>query len=117
MTAPARLLPAPGLVYLLHFDQPYVGQRRNGRGKVQTCRHYVGWTGYDIEQRLEHHASGRGARIMQVVTDAGIAFSLARTWIAGRNFERRVKRWGKSKDLCPICNPGRAYNYLAQEEG
>lgn len=91
-------------VYLLHFDRPY-----------QHARHYVGWTGYDLDQRLAHHTSGRGARLMQVVTAAGIGFEVARTWPgASRAFERRVKRWGGAARLCPLCCPT-AGNRLALE--
>lgn len=58
----------PGTVYLLHFDQPY-----------RHARHYTGWTS-DLESRLADHRDGRGARLMSVIREAGIGFSLARTW-------------------------------------
>ena len=35
-------LALPGVVYLLHFDQPY-----------QHARHYTGWTGDDVPVRLD----------------------------------------------------------------
>jgi hypothetical protein len=33
----------------------------------------------------------------------GIGFELARTWDGGRDVERRLKSWHKSRLLCPIC--------------
>jgi predicted GIY-YIG superfamily endonuclease len=81
------------MVYLLHFDQP-----------LAHARHYVGWCAYDLEQRLEHHVTGHGARIMQVLTERGIGFQVARVWPgAGRDFERRLKRWKGSGQFCPLC--------------
>lgn len=99
-------LPCPGQVYLLHMDTPYVGARRNPQAKrLGIVQHYLGWTGYDIEHRLEDHAAGRGARLMQVITQAGITFQLARTWPAGRTYERRLKNQKNARRLCPLCNP------------
>jgi hypothetical protein len=91
------IAPAAGypLCYLLHFDRPYCH-----------ARHYLGWTGYDLEQRLEHHVTGRGARLMQVITAAGIGFQVARVWPgATRAFERRLKGYGSAARLCPLCHP------------
>lgn len=91
----------PGIVYLLHFDRPYVG--RNGRGKAQ---HYLGWAQKDLRARLDQHATGAGARLLAVIYAAGIGFELARTWApATRNDERALKRQGSRAKLCPICHP------------
>jgi predicted GIY-YIG superfamily endonuclease len=38
-----------GIVYLLHFDQPY-----------KHARHYVGWTARNVKRRLAEHEAGRG---------------------------------------------------------
>lgn len=78
-------------VYLLHFLQPY-----------HHARHYLGKTD-NLEIRLAEHRSGQGARLTQVTRQAGISFVLARTWEGGRDLERKLKRWHKSPDLCPIC--------------
>ena len=67
----------PGVVYLLHFDQPY-----------QHARHYTGWTGDDVPVRLERHATGRGARLMTVIHEAGIGFILVRLCEGTRDTER-----------------------------
>jgi len=52
------------MVYLLHFDSPYFH-----------ARHYLGWTSLPIETRLDHHRTGHGARLLQVITEAGINFT------------------------------------------
>jgi len=78
-------------VYLIHFDCPY-----------KHARHYLGYTG-DLEARLKAHASGNGSRLMEVITEAGITWRLARTWAGGRDIERRLKRQKNSPRLCPIC--------------
>jgi hypothetical protein len=57
-----------GVVYLVHFSEPY-----------RHARHYTGWT-VDLEARLAEHRAGRGARLLQVVAQAGIGWTLARTW-------------------------------------
>jgi predicted GIY-YIG superfamily endonuclease len=81
-----------GTVYLLHFDRPY-----------QHARHYLGWT-TDLNTRLAEHGSGRGARLLQVVTEAGIGWQLARTWTGvTRRRERQLKRQGGSARRCPAC--------------
>ena len=91
----------PGIVYLLHFDRPYIG--RNGRGKAA---HYLGWAERDLQARLDAHATGTGARLLAVLFSAGIGFELARTWApATRNRERQLKRQGSRGKLCPICHP------------
>ena len=70
-------------VYLLHFDRPY-----------QHAAHYLGYSPR-IAERLDLHAAGRGARLTQVVRDAGIGWQLARVWPkATRRDERRLKNRG-----------------------
>ena len=44
----------------------------------------------------------RGARLLEVITAAGIRFTLARTWPGTRNLERRPKNRGGHARLCPI---------------
>ena len=55
-----------GVIYMLHFDQPY-----------RHARHYVGWTD-DLLDRLDTHARGHGARLVAVIWHAGIGFTLVR---------------------------------------
>ena len=81
-----------GLVYLLHLDPPY-----------RHARHYLGWT-RDLAARLEAHRAGQGARLMEVVKQAGGSFSLARTWPGGRDRERAIKDRHEAPKLCPECS-------------
>lgn len=67
---------------------------------------YLGWT-TDLEQRLQAHAVGRDARLMQVVRERGLTFVLARSWPGGRDLERRLKRRKEGPRLCPICAAAR----------
>lgn len=89
------------IIYLLHFDTPY-----------KHARHYLGCTTRPLRARLLEHASGNGARIMEVISQAGISWTLARTWkVPGRKWatgwamERKLKSRHNSPLLCPICNP------------
>jgi hypothetical protein len=83
-----------GVVYLLHFDRPF-----------GHARHYTGWvtTRTYLLPRLGAHTDGVGARLMQVIAEAGIGFRLARTWDGGRTRERQLKRQGGASRRCPIC--------------
>jgi predicted GIY-YIG superfamily endonuclease len=78
-------------VYLLHFSENY-----------KHARHYLGCTD-DLEERLTRHRQGRGARLVEVITEAGLEFQLARTWHGGFELERQLKRQKNSPRLCPIC--------------
>jgi hypothetical protein len=82
-----------GTVYLLHLDPPY-----------KHARHYTGHAEPGrLHARLAAHAAGSGARLMQVVKDAGGSFRLARTWPGGRTRERELKDRHDAPRLCPIC--------------
>ena len=89
-------------VYLIHFDTP-LGDLANSHGQAQ---HYLGSTD-DLKARLERHKQGNGARIMQVVSEAGISWQLVRTWEGGREMERKLKRQHNAPRLCPVCRLGR----------
>lgn len=81
-----------GTVYLLHFVTP-----------LKHARHYTGWT-TDLDGRLASHRAGTGARLMSVVKEAGIDWSLARTWPGvDRNYERALKNQGGASRMCPLC--------------
>jgi len=79
------------MVYLIHFDRP-----------LSHAKHYLGFT-EDITSRLEAHAAGQGARLMQVLKERGITWRLARTWDGDRRLERQLKNRKESPRLCPIC--------------
>lgn len=80
-----------GTVYLLHFSRPY-----------RHAKHYLGFT-TDLPQRLDEQAKGQGARLLQVIVEAGLTFEIARTWQGTRKDERRFKNRKCAPRLCPIC--------------
>ena len=82
-----------GTIYLLHFSAPY-----------KHARHYTGWT-TDLAARLRDHHAGNGARLIAVITAAGITFTLARTRPGSRGDERAIKRCGGAVRYCPVCTP------------
>ncbi len=97
-----------GTVYLLHFDQPFVGAPSRPDARRQIARHYTGWTA-ELDRRLVEHASldDHGARLLAHVAAAGIGWQLARTWEnVTRRRERAVKNQGATR-FCPICRAER----------
>jgi predicted GIY-YIG superfamily endonuclease len=78
-------------VYLLHFERRY-----------KHAGHYLGYT-RDLEARIRAHRLGQGARLMEVIAQAGIPFVVARTWEGGRDMEMALKTWKNGPKLCPIC--------------
>ena len=78
-------------VYLLHFSEPY-----------RHARHYIGYA-TNLDRRLAQHRAGTGARLLEVIDQAGITWELARVWDGGRDLERHLKNWHKARQLCPIC--------------
>jgi hypothetical protein len=108
-----------GVIYLLLFDRP-IGDLSNPRGFAS---HYTGWT-LDLPARLAAHAAGRGARLMEVVGEAGIGWQLARVWPGTRTRERSLKGSGGAARRCPICQltrlglaPARPADIFAFEVG
>lgn len=92
----------PGTIYLLHFE---VALQRAGTVGVQ---HYLGWClEGEEERRLCEHTKGQGARITAAAGRLG-QLLLARSWAGDRYLERRMKRRGRFRDLCPICQEGLA---------
>lgn len=77
------------MVYLVCFDRP-----------LSHARHYLGYCNdkeESLEQRIERHRRGDGAKILRAVTQAGIGFKVVRVWEDGdRELERRLKRRKKS---------------------
>jgi predicted GIY-YIG superfamily endonuclease len=92
---PREPAPPTSVVYLVQFTRPY-----------RHARHYTGWTA-DLESRLAEHQAGRGARLLQVITQAGIEWTLARTWQGTRERERQLRRQGGVSRRCPICRANR----------
>ena len=85
------------MVYLIHFERPY-----------QHARHYIGYTD-NLDQRIhDHECNAHGARLLQVVREAGIHFVVVRTWPDGDPaLERKLKRQKKAWMLCPMCKAER----------
>lgn len=82
------------MVYLIHFEKPYY-----------RAQHYIGYT-KDINARLIIHWKGNGSPLLKAVKKAGIKYSVVRMWgDADGNFERKLKKRKKARELCPICNP------------
>ncbi len=79
------------IIYLLHFHRP-----------IHHARHYLGITS-DLAGRLATHAAGQGARLMAVVKERGIGWTLARTWAGTRKDERRLKDRNDMPRVCPLC--------------
>lgn len=79
------------MVYLICFDRPY-----------KHARHYLG-SAEDVRKREDVHLAGSGARLLQVVNQAGISWSIVRLWYGGRDRERELKRWHSGVKLCPRC--------------
>jgi predicted GIY-YIG superfamily endonuclease len=86
--------------YLLHFETPY-----------KHARHYLGST-QNLQARLMQHQSGTGARLMEVITQAGIRWHVARTWEGGRDVEQILKTQKNSPRLCPTCQQQRLTNRI-----
>jgi predicted GIY-YIG superfamily endonuclease len=82
-----------GTIYLLCFSEPY-----------KHARHYLGFS-TDLQSRLADHTNGTGARLLEVIKQAGLSFQLARTWQGTRKTERSLKNRKATPRLCPVCNP------------
>lgn len=80
-----------GWIYLIHFNKPY-----------EHAEHYMGFT-KNVDRRMLRHVAGRGARLMQVIEDAGITWKISRVWYGDRYLERRLKKQGGHARKCPIC--------------
>jgi predicted GIY-YIG superfamily endonuclease len=86
-------------VYLLHFHSPI--------SPDHTTQHYVGIATKTLQERMEAHAKGSGARLTQVALERGIGWTLVRTWPEGsRTLERAIKKARHVPDFCPVCRPG-----------
>ena len=94
-----RSKPQGGFVYLAHFSTA-----------LHHARHDLGFC-TDLAQRMAQHRAGSGARLMEVVRDAGIEWKLVRVWHGDRGLERRLKRRKNTpSQLCPVCRGEVAYD-------
>jgi predicted GIY-YIG superfamily endonuclease len=70
------------------------------------ARHYLGSSSH-LDERLHLHKNGNGARLMEVIGDAGIGWKLALLWECDSKeeslaLERRLTHWHGSNQFCPI---------------
>lgn len=93
---------APGTLYLLCFERA-LGDVSRPR---MSARHYLGWTnGVSVEERVQRHLAGGGARIVAAAAKAGIGVEVVWTSPGTRNDERRLKNAGHfGERLCPRCS-------------
>ena len=88
----------PGTVYLICFNRPY-----------RHARHYTGYSEH-LDKRLTDHLCGQGARLMEIVTEAGIEWKVTRTWKGDRSLERHIKNRKDAPRICPRCAGKQALN-------
>lgn len=82
-----------GIVYPLHSDPPF-----------KHARHYIGWTRFDVQGRVQYHVDGRGSRLVYAAVLTGCDIKIARTWKdQDRNLERTLKNRKNAPGLCPLC--------------
>lgn len=86
------------VTYLVHLDQALGSTRPRGR-----AQHYLGTT-INLDQRLQTHREGRGARMLAAAVQRGIGFDVVRTWPGGRDVERRLKAQRNAPRMCPRCS-------------
>lgn len=87
------------MVYLIHFETP-----------LHHAKHYIGWTRNKrtFVKRIEYHRNGHGAKILNACNKMGIDWDVSRVWDDGdTGLEKRLKRWHKSSQLCPVCKGGK----------
>jgi hypothetical protein len=72
----------------------------------------------DLDHRLAQHQRGAGARLVEVITQAGIGFRVARLSPgASRARERSLKNSGGAARRCPICKQERqAHRHDRQQQ-
>lgn len=90
----------PGVIYLLHFDQP-LGDPSRPR---MSARHYVGWSmERTVVRRIREHREGRGASITRAAVARGIGMQVVAVTRGTRNDERRLKNNGHHDERCVLC--------------
>ena len=79
-------------------QRPYPARARTN------CRQVQHWT-EDLLHRLDRHAADNGARLVEVIWQAGIGFTLIRICEGTRRTERAIKNAGGAVRYCPACTP------------
>ena len=81
-------------VYLIHFEEKY-----------HHAGHYLGYSKH-LWFRIICHRANTGAKLLKAVNQAGIEWTVVRTWpVDSQELERKLKSLKNSPRLCPICNP------------
>jgi len=84
-------------VYVIHFNQPY-----------RHAKHYTG-IAKNIKSRMREHASGNGARLLQVLKENNIGFKYSiikefPDFSSAHTYEKYLKtKIKKPQRYCPIC--------------
>lgn len=97
------------MIYILHGEEPLAVQKNGHRPQ-----HYIGWsaTTSTLWRRVRHHRMGTArCKYTEAMHKKGIDLVVARVFVDGdRTHESMIKNKIKNgRELCPICNPGRAY--------
>lgn len=79
-----------GTIYVFRFSEP-LGDPERPRC---SARYYVGWTEKEVEERLQDHLAGRGAKITAAAVAQGIELEVIWTQPGTRLLERRIKLTG-----------------------
>lgn len=82
-----------GTVYVLCFSR-----------QLKHAKHYIGFVSADLENRLQEHHAGRGARITRAAVAQGIVLRLAAKFEGvTRRTEVFLKNQGGATRWCPVC--------------
>lgn len=94
MTRTPLILAERNVVYCYHFAQAI--------SPINGAQHYIGFAA-DLWARDALRRAGRGARLIQVAIERGIAFELVWAVPGSREFERQIKERKQAPRYCPIC--------------
>jgi predicted GIY-YIG superfamily endonuclease len=100
----SRRMSPQGHVYVIHLATRY-----------HHAGHYVGFA-TDLAQRIAQHRAGTGARLLEVIRQAGIEWKLVKVLPGDRTFERRLKRRKNTPRLCPVCRGEVAYDAVDEQD-
>jgi len=96
-----QVSPFLGIAYLLHAYDPETGRTR----RYEHAGHYTGFAeDSHWPDRVIDQLEGRGANLVRVMLQSGLALELTRIWPGvTRTFERRLKNRHSAARYCPRC--------------